>query len=150
DPTDAAGLLRKAEAYRTTVLVGTPTFVGYIVDRAKPGQLASLRLIVVGAEKAPEALFEKVAALAPGASVLEGYGITECAPVVSTNLPGRSKRGSLGRPLPDVEVTVVDPDTLEPLPDGRLGMLLVSGPNIFPGYAGHDGPPPFRELNGKR
>ena len=62
DPTDAARLARKIAAYRLTLLVGTPTFVSYIVDRSKPGELASLRLIIVGAEKCPSVLFERCAA----------------------------------------------------------------------------------------
>jgi long-chain-fatty-acid--[acyl-carrier-protein] ligase len=150
DPTDARGLARKVGAYRPTVLAGTPTFVSYILDRAEPGQLDSLRLIVVGAEKCPEAVRERCAAAAPNAELLEGYGITECAPVVSANRPGANKPGTLGKPLPGVEVCVVDLETKEPLPAGRLGMLWVSGPNVFPGYLGYDGDSPFEERGGKR
>jgi long-chain-fatty-acid--[acyl-carrier-protein] ligase len=150
DPTDAAGLVRKIAAYKPTLLVGTPTFVGYILERARPGDLDSLRLIVVGAEAAPPALFEKATRLAPHAIILEGYGITECSPVVSVNAPDNNRPGTLGRPLPGVEVRVVDADTGEPLPEGKLGMLLVSGPTVFPGYIGGDTPSPFRELDGRR
>ncbi len=151
DPTDAGGLARKVGAYKVTVLVGTPTFVSYIVDRSQPGQLASLRLIVVGAEKCPPSLIERYAKAAPNAEVLEGYGITECSPVVSVNPPKANRPGTLGKPLPDVEVSVVDLETEEnALPPGERGMLLVSGPTVFPGYIGHEGPPPFKERGGKR
>ena len=60
DPTDGAGLARKAAAYRPTMLVGTPTFLNFILERARPGELASLRLVLVGAEKSPAALAERV------------------------------------------------------------------------------------------
>src|SRR5262249_17735056 len=50
DPTDASGLARKIAAYKPTILLGTPTFVEHICERAKPGELDSLRLIIVGAE----------------------------------------------------------------------------------------------------
>src|SRR5258708_37809113 len=70
-PTDAAGLARKVGAYKATMLVGTPTFVSYIVDRARPGELASLRLIVVGAEKCPLPLYDRCKQAAPEADVLE-------------------------------------------------------------------------------
>jgi long-chain-fatty-acid--[acyl-carrier-protein] ligase len=150
DPTDAAGLVRKIAAYRPTLLLGTPTFVSYICSRAQPGDLDSLRLIMVGAEKCPPPLFEQCARLAPNACLLEGYGITECSPVVSANRPEHNRPGSLGLPIPGVEVCVVDLDTGEPLPPGHQGMLLVSGPTIFPGYIGFDGPSPFRERHGKR
>ncbi len=150
DPTDARGLVRKVAGYRPTLLAGTPTFVSYLLDRAEPGQLDSLRLIIVGAEKCPEALRERCGRLAPRALLLEGYGITECAPVVSANGPRAHKPGTLGLPLPGVEVRVVDLETEEPLPPGRLGMLWVSGPNVFPGYLGHEGESPFRQRDGKR
>jgi long-chain-fatty-acid--[acyl-carrier-protein] ligase len=150
DPTDAGGLVRKVAAYRPTLLAGTPTFVSYLIDRAEPGQFDSLRLIIVGAEKCPDAVRERCAQAAPQAELLEGYGITECAPVVAANRLGANKPGTLGIPLPDVEVCVVDLDSNQPLPQGQLGMLLVSGPNVFPGYIGHDGPPPFAEHAGKR
>src|SRR3954463_13236352 len=72
DPTDAAGLVRKVAAYAVTVLVGTPTFVQHILARARPGDLDSLRLIIVGAEKCPPALFERCAEMAPQARLVDG------------------------------------------------------------------------------
>ena len=150
DPTDAGGLTRKIAAYQPTLLVGTPTFIAYIFDRAKAGDLDSLRLIIVGAERCPPVLFERCAALAPKAALLEGYGITECSPVVSVNLPNAHKYGTIGKPFPSVELMVVDLDTDETLPRNRLGMLLVSGPSVFPGYLGNEGESPFRERDGKR
>jgi long-chain-fatty-acid--[acyl-carrier-protein] ligase len=149
DPTDAAGLARKAAAYRPSILVGTPTFVGHLLDRARPGELDSLRLIVVGAEKCPPALFEKTRRVMPQAHLLEGYGVTECSPVVATNLPDANRPGSVGQPLPGVEVRVVDLETGEVLPPGKMGMLQVSGPGVFPGYLGAEASP-FVEREGKR
>jgi long-chain-fatty-acid--[acyl-carrier-protein] ligase len=150
DPTDAAGLARKIAAYRPTLSMGTPTLIGYILDRAKPGELTSLRLIIVGAEKCPESLFERRARVAPNAALLEGYGVTECSPVVTFNPPEAIRPGTIGKPLPGVEVRIVDLETNEALPSGRMGMLLVSGPTVFPGYLGHEGPQPFQEREGKR
>lgn len=150
DPTDAAALARKVGTYRPTILVGTPTFLSYLVERAEPGELASLRLVVSGAEKCPADLVERFTRAAPGAVVLEGYGITECSPVVAVNPPDGNRPGSVGRPLPSVETCVLDLETDRPLPAGGRGMLLVAGPTIFPGYLGTENPSPFRELNGKR
>jgi long-chain-fatty-acid--[acyl-carrier-protein] ligase len=150
DPTDAAALARKVGGYKPTILVGTPTFVSYILDRAEPGELASLRMVVVGAEKCPQGVFDRFREASPKASVLEGYGITECSPVVSVNSPEDNRPGTVGRPLPGVEVCVVDLDSGTPLPAGQMGMLLVGGPTVFPGYIAHDGPSPFRERDGKR
>jgi long-chain-fatty-acid--[acyl-carrier-protein] ligase len=150
DPTDASGLARKIAAYRPTLVMGTPTFISYIIERAGPDDLKSLRMIVVGAEKCPPALFERVARVAPGACLLEGYGITECSPVVSSNTTRANRPGTVGRPLPGVEVRAVDLESGAPLGPNQLGMLLVSGPTVFPGYLAYDGPSPFRELDGKR
>ncbi len=149
DPTDASGIVRKIAAYRPTVVAGTPTFMGFILDRAKPGDLDSLRVVIVGAEKCPPHVFAKAKQLAPNAEVLEGYGVTECAPVVSVNRPGNIKSGTIGEPLPGVEVCVTDLESGQVLPRGRMGMLHVAGPTIFAGYLGHDGPPPFEQLDGK-
>jgi long-chain-fatty-acid--[acyl-carrier-protein] ligase len=150
DPTDASGLARKIGAYRPTILVGTPTFVSYILERAEAEQLTSLRLIVVGAERCPPSVRERCAKLAPTAILLEGYGITECSPVVACNTVDANRPGTLGKPLPTVEVRVVDLESDEVLPSNQLGMLLVSGPTVFSGYLDYDGPSPFQERDGKR
>jgi long-chain-fatty-acid--[acyl-carrier-protein] ligase len=150
DPTDAAGLARKMAAYRPTLLLGTPTLVGFILDRAKPGELDSLRFLIVGAEKCPASVFESSARVAPGAAVLEGYGVTECSPVVSINPPEAVRPGTIGKPLPGLEICIVDLESDEVLSPNSVGMLLVSGPTVFPGYLGHEGPQPFRQREGKR
>jgi long-chain-fatty-acid--[acyl-carrier-protein] ligase len=150
DPTDSGALARKIATYKPTLVAGTPTFMSYIFERAKPGELDSLKLVVVGAEKAPPGLFEKAKQVAPNAEMLEGYGITECSPVVSVNRPGASRSGTIGQPLPGVEVCVADLETKVVLPPGKMGMLYVAGPTVFPGYIGGDNPPPFEEINGKK
>lgn len=131
-------------------MITTPTFLGYIFSAAKTEDLKSLRIIVTGAEKCPDALFTRSAQLAPDAAVLEAYGITECSPVVSANRVGRSKAGTVGQPVDGVEVRVIDPDTDHVLPNGQTGMLLVRGPSIFAGYLNYDGPDPFVELDSER
>jgi len=74
---------------------------------------------------------------------MEGYGCTECSPIVSVNVRDfraagfyqvGQKRGRIGHPLPGVSVRIVDPETLQPLPAGSVGLLLVKGPNVMLGY----------------
>jgi long-chain-fatty-acid--[acyl-carrier-protein] ligase len=150
DPTDAVGLVRAVAGYGTTILVTTPTFLSYMANVAGPDDLHSLRIIVTGAEKCPAALFDRMHEAAPNATILEGYGITECSPVVSGNRPGAVRLGTVGPPLDHVELCVVDPETYEPLPPGATGMLLVRGPSVFGGYLDYDGPDPFVEVDGRR
>jgi acyl-CoA synthetase (AMP-forming)/AMP-acid ligase II len=95
-------------------------------------------------------VFDKVKQLAPKAHVLEGYGVTECSPCVAVNPVVKPKRGTIGKPLPNVSVCVVDLETGVKLPANTMGLLLVSGPTIFPGYIGYEGESPFRELDGVR
>ena len=149
DPTDANGLVRKIAGYKPTVICATPTFFGFILDRAKPGELDSLTCVVVGAERCPDAVFEKAKTMTPNGEILEGYGITECSPIVAANPPGRTRRGTIGVPLPGVEVCVTELDTQKVLPAGERGMMHVSGPNVFPGYLGEDASNPFAEFDGK-
>lgn len=150
DPTDASSLAKKAAAYKPTILIGTPTFAGFILNRCKPGDLDSLRLIVVGAEKCPDEIFERAKKLAPNATVLEGYGVTECSPCVAVNPVSKVKHGTIGKPLPNVTVCVVDLESGAKLPANAMGLLLVSGPTVFPGYIGYEGESPFREIEGVR
>jgi len=145
NPTEGGRIASKVAASRATLLAGTPTFLAGIARAASDAQLTSLKWAIVGAEKCPEALFENLAKRWPGMEVLEGYGITECSPVVSVNRPGQGKRGSIGLPLPSVQTLRLDPETGEAAPPERPGMLFVRGPSIFGGYLHHDGVSPFEE-----
>jgi long-chain-fatty-acid--[acyl-carrier-protein] ligase len=107
-------------------------------------------LIFVGAEKCPESLIATCRQVAPGACLLEGYGITECSPIVAVNRPTAHRPGTVGQVLPGVELCVVDPDTEQDLPAGRMGELWVSGPSVFPGYLAYEDRQPLRQRDGKR
>jgi len=148
-PTDGAALARHIEAYRVTALVGTPTFLNGIVRVARTEQLASLAFVISGAEKCPESLFASIHERWPGMTILEGYGITECSPVVAANRAERFRHGTIGWPMPSVLHAVVDPAALVRVEPGAMGMLLVSGPSIFGGYLGFEGEQPFVTFEGR-
>ena len=150
DPTDSSALVLKIKNYKPAVLFSTPTFLSYIIDRCEPGDFNSVNLAVTGAEKCPKLLMKKIRELSPKTYILEGYGITECSPIISVNRREKLKIGSIGLPLNGVDAMVVDIETFQPLIRGHLGMLLVSGPNVFNGYIAYDGESPFREINGKK
>jgi acyl-[acyl-carrier-protein]-phospholipid O-acyltransferase/long-chain-fatty-acid--[acyl-carrier-protein] ligase len=145
-PLDFGAIGALIREYRVTFLISTPTFLQGYLRKCQPEDFGSLRLVIVGAEKMPErvaAAFEDRFGIRP----LEGYGCTECSPVVAVNTsdyraPGfrqvGAKRGSIGHPLPGVTVRIVDPETREPLPLGQPGLLLVRGPNVMQGYLGKE------------
>ena len=139
NPTDAKVIGELAGAHHPTLFVSTPTFcLGYL-RKCTREQFATLRYLLVGAEKLRPALtksFEEKFGVTP----LEGYGCTEMGPVVSVNVIHHErlayKPGTVGRPLPHVALRIVDPETLAPLAAGETGLLLVSGPSRMLGYIG--------------
>ena len=148
NPTEGRMLARIIEAYHATMLVGTPTFLGGILRMAEDRHLESLRVVVSGAEKCPDSIYATLARRWPGCTVLEGYGITECSPVVSVNREEDPRTGSIGKPLLSVAWCIVDLDTGLRVEPGQPGMLLVKGPSIFGGYLNPDVDSPFEIFEG--
>jgi acyl-[acyl-carrier-protein]-phospholipid O-acyltransferase / long-chain-fatty-acid--[acyl-carrier-protein] ligase len=109
---------------------------GYL-RRIEPEQLQSLRFAVVGAEKCPADLRRDFRERY-GKPLLEGYGATELAPAVCVNTLAHQRDGSVGRPLPGVEVYTLDPATRERLPTGEGGVLVVRSPARMAGYLHRD------------
>jgi long-chain-fatty-acid--[acyl-carrier-protein] ligase len=150
NPTEAWVLARLIEMYGATVLCGTPTFLSGIVRAGSREQLATLRLAVTGAEKCPERTYEALAERCPRAVILEGYGITECSPIVAATREDASLPGTIGKVMPSVEYALVDEATGAPAPVGEPGMLLVRGPSVFGGYLGQEVASPFVEFAGQK
>jgi len=144
NPLDLTAVSEISRKYRITFLLSTPTFLQAYLRRCSPEDFGSVQFVLVGAEKLPERLaqaFEDRFGIRP----LEGYGCTECSPVVAVNTrdfpaPGfrqtGAKRGKIGHPLPGVSARIADPETLEMLALGQPGILLVAGPNVMQGYLG--------------
>ncbi len=105
-------------------------------------------MFISGAEKAPQELFDRVARLGTGAVLIEGYGITECSPILTLNRFNLPSKG-VGRLVPNVELITIHPETFEQLPEGADGEICVRGPNIFNGYLGNPRSP-FIEFDGKQ
>ena len=139
-----AELIRK---YNITILLSTPTFLRSYIRKASKEQLAAVELVVTGAEKLPRDLAAAFEARF-GIPVMEGYGLTETAPVASVNLPEpltgdsgivvqpSSRPGSVGKLAPGLAAQIRDPETDRLLSLHDTGMLWLRGPNIFEGYLG--------------
>jgi long-chain acyl-CoA synthetase len=135
---DAAGAARAVRDHRVTVLAGVPAmyhaFLELDESAAPSASFASVRLAVSGAAPLGDDLFDGMRKRFD-VVVHEGYGLTEASPVVTTSAIGRREPapGSIGPPLPGVEVRLVDADETDVLP-GDPGEIWVHGPNVFPGY----------------
>ena len=122
--------IRETEA---TVVMATDTFLQGFARAADEGDLASVRLVVAGAESVKEKtrnMWAKTDTI-----LLEGYGATECAPVIAFNIPSTNTPGSVGRSLPAIRTR------LEPVPGiNKGGRLHIKGPNVMMGYMLHNDP----------
>lgn len=149
DPNDSLHLAHGIEKWGVTILCGAPTFLKAILKVADNKQLKTLNFLISGAERTPEEIFRAVQKFDHPVQVLEGYGITECSPILTMNAPNQPRQG-VGQPLPGVELLIVNMDTLEPFPQGRQGLILARGPNIFEGYLKDSAASPFVRVHGKQ
>ena len=136
-PTVDMGLITKAmKKTRPTILPAVPPVYRRLMDVAKEQgiSLQGVRYAVSGAMNLPPELVAEWEE-SSGGYMVEGYGLTECAPLVSCNPLNDTRRaGSIGIPFPSTDIRVVDPETLQDVPLGEEGELWVHGPQCFAGY----------------
>jgi Acyl-CoA synthetases (AMP-forming)/AMP-acid ligases II len=146
DPTDALNVARAIAKYQASVFCATSTFLRLYTQnqRIPPLMLESLRVIVAGAEKLSPEVGEAFK-LKFNKNIYEGYGTTETTPVASANLPDQmdttywhvqlgNKPGTVGMPLPGSSCRIVDPESLQELPVGQAGLILIGGTQVMTGY----------------
>lgn len=142
NPLDARVIGDLVQKHKVTIVITTPTFLRTYYKRCDKEQLASLNLLIVGAEKLPQDLAAAVKEKF-GIFPTEGYGATETSPLVAVNVPDYrstdvtqvgTKPGTVGRAIPNTRVRVVDPETGEVLGIDQPGVLCVQGPNVMQGY----------------
>ncbi|MBU1163287.1 MAG: AMP-binding protein [Proteobacteria bacterium] len=149
NPTEASTIAHLIEEYKVSLIIGTPTFLNGIVNAASFRQLQTLRFAISGAEKCPAAVYKSISERCPNIKLLEGYGVTECSPIVSFNMESSPKPYTIGRVMPSLEHVIIDVDTGKEAGRNRAGVLLVRGQSVFSGYMNYDGESPFVEYKGK-
>jgi long-chain acyl-CoA synthetase len=132
---DAGHALRILAGHRVTVFEGVPTM--YVALLHQPDRAdydtSSLRMCISGGAALPVEVLRGFEA-AFGVPVLEGYGLSETSPIASFNHPGRERKpGSIGTPIRDVRMRVVDEADHE-VPQGQVGEIVIHGPNVMKGY----------------
>jgi acyl-[acyl-carrier-protein]-phospholipid O-acyltransferase/long-chain-fatty-acid--[acyl-carrier-protein] ligase len=124
-------LVRETQA---SILLATDTFVNQYARAAEPGDLAGLQFVVCGAERVREETHDLIRDQVGPVPLLEGFGATECSPVIAVNTPPDNRRGTVGSLLPAIETR------LEPVPGIPVGgRLFVRGPNVMGGYLDETG-----------
>lgn len=139
DPVDTLDVMRRHQV--SNVIGAPPMYVAWTMLPDVGDAFAAVRLAVSGAAPLPPEVLGRVLD-ATGHHVFEGYGLTETAPVLTTTLMSEvAKAGSIGQPIPGVELQLWDDDGFE-VDEDDPGEIVVRGANVFSGYwpDGHDGP----------
>ena len=121
-----------------TVIFGTPTFLANYAKFAHPYDFYRIRYAVTGAEKLSDQVRESWVDRF-GIRLMEGYGVTECSPIIAINSPMNQRKGSVGQVVPGLEYKLEPVEGIE-----KGGILHVHGPNVMLGYLLHDKPGELR------
>lgn len=148
NPIDGKGLAYATERFKATIMCGAPTFLRAMFKGGKSSQFTTLRVCFTGAEKAPKELFETTKKMSK-AQLLEGYGITECAPILTINKEADPTKG-VGQPIPGVSLKIVSLEEHRVLTADKEGLILAKGPNIFAKYLNPNVASPFISLKNEQ
>lgn len=133
NPLDFQTVSKIAREEKPTIMVGTPSFFWGYLQKSEPGDFKTLRLMVAGADKCPDALrdgyYKK-----HGVTLLEGYGATETSPVISVNSHEFNRPGSTGKVLPNVQIRIENFETGAECGIREVGKILVKGDSVMKGY----------------
>jgi acyl-[acyl-carrier-protein]-phospholipid O-acyltransferase / long-chain-fatty-acid--[acyl-carrier-protein] ligase len=133
NPLDFQTVSTIARDEKPTIMVGTPSFFWGYLQKSEPGDFKTLRLMVAGADKCPDALREGYKKK-HGVTLLEGYGATETSPVISVNSLEFNRPGSTGKVIPNVQVKIENFETGEECKTREVGKILVKGDLVMKGY----------------
>ena len=149
NPLDYKNLAQMLEDWKMTILPATPTFLKGIIKAGRPEQLQYVLKIVSGGERTPQEVFDGYEKICPQARLREGYGVTECSPVIAVGDYKAPRTVGVGKPFTHVEAAIVSLETGEKLSAMQEGIICVTGPSVFGGYLDRSLKSPFLEFDGK-
>ncbi len=133
-----SNIIKQVLLKRVTIFTGVPDVYKALAKAKLPWYFHwfnKVKFYISGAAALPEDTLKNFSAKFKKGKLLEGYGLSECSPVVAVNLPHKQKPKSVGPAIPGVEVKIVDEDMVE-LPVGKIGEIIVKGDNVMQGYLG--------------
>lgn len=133
NPLDYKTVVNIARDEKPTMMVGTPSFLSGYLRVSEEGDFNSLRYVVSGADKCPDALREGFLEK-HRVTLYEGYGATETSPVISVNTPEHNKPGSIGKVVPGVQVRIENYETGMECAPRETGRIMVKGDSVMKGY----------------
>jgi acyl-CoA synthetase (AMP-forming)/AMP-acid ligase II len=151
NPTNIKEVIDVLKHTKANNIIVTPTLLKMIMSRSKAEDLESVELVISGAEslhKDVKSNFQQLTNNKP--IIIEGYGVTECSPIVCLNPFDTQKLNSVGRFIEGLDAMIIDLDTHKPLEPEKEGMIVVSGPSVFEGYMDDKIESPFVDINGKQ
>ncbi|MBF8296088.1 MAG: Long-chain-fatty-acid--CoA ligase [Bacteroidetes bacterium] len=133
NPLDFKTICEIVREEKVTLMAGTPTFFWGYLRNSKPGDFATARILLSGADKCPDAL-RKGFTDKHNKVLLEAYGTTETSPAITVNTLEYNRPGSVGRPIEGVQIRLENYESGEPCGVGEIGKILVKGDNVMKGY----------------
>lgn len=128
-PKETTNVIKKENI---SLIYAVPSICNVLTRHATPEDMVSVRCVVVGGTMLPLKLSQDFTAHF-GINIVEGYGLSEASPVVAVNPPQRVKNGSIGKPLTELTVRIVDEQD-QPVANGQIGEIIVQGDSIMKGY----------------
>lgn len=145
---EVADVLKHTKANNIIV---TPTLLKMLMARTTKEDLSSVELVISGAESLHKDVLNKFKELTDNKSlIVEGYGITECSPIVSLNPTHKQKINSVGKFIHGLQHHIMDLETEQPADVGQEGMIIVKGESVFNGYLDKDIEDPFVDIKGEK
>jgi acyl carrier protein len=151
NPTNIKEVVNVLRHTRATNVMVTPTFLKMMMANANKYDFRTVELVISGAESLPLATKTKFEEMTAGrALIIEGYGITECSPIVSLNPLDSQKLNSVGKFIKGIDGKIVNLDDYSPTITNEEGMIIVSGDSVFNGYLDENIESPFINIEEKK